>query len=499
MKPLSEQIKEKPWKGWMLFISTVIIVFLLGLFAASIVERRTEAIFAYAPQNNFSQFEPRDAKWGENFPHQYETYMKTADTTFMSKYNSARAIDILAHAPGHVILWAGYGFSWDYNQPRGHVYAVEDVYNTLRTGAPNDSVSSPQPSTCWTCKSTDVPRLMQEMGIAEFYSASWEDFGHEVVNHIGCADCHDAETMRLKITRPALIEAFERQGKDITKASHQEMRSLVCAQCHVEYYFDKKKVEGANYLTFPWDKGMSADDMAEYFDALEFYDWIHPLSKAPMLKAQHPDYEMYLTGVHAARGVSCADCHMPYRSQGGVKFTDHHIQSPLNNVANSCQVCHRQDTDQLIADVYERQTKIKQNSNLLEHLLVKTHLEAEFAWKLGATEEQMKQILQYIRHAQWRWDFAVAGHGNSFHASVETSRLLASGIHLAQEARVQLARVVAQLGHTGEIPLPDVSTKDKAQAYIGLDMPARRTAKQEFLQTVVPEWLRKAQEREARY
>jgi nitrite reductase (cytochrome c-552) len=153
MKPISEQIKEKPWKGWVLFISTVVFVFVLGLFAASIVERRTEAIFAYAPKNNFSQFEPRNEKWGENFPHQYETYIKTADTNFTSKYNGARATDMLEKAPGHIILWAGYGFSWDYNQPRGHYYAVTDVYNSLRIGAPNDSVPSPQPSTCWTCKS----------------------------------------------------------------------------------------------------------------------------------------------------------------------------------------------------------------------------------------------------------------------------------------------------------------------------------------------------------
>ncbi len=122
------------------------------------------------------------------------------------------------------------------------------------------------------------------------------------------------------------------------------MSSLVCAQCHVEYYFNKKMVEGVPYLTLPWDKGFSAEDMEEYYDEIEFSDWTHKLSKAPMLKAQHPGYEIYLTGVHAARGVSCADCHMPFMSEGGQKFTDHHVQSPLNNVANSCQVCHREET-----------------------------------------------------------------------------------------------------------------------------------------------------------
>jgi nitrite reductase (cytochrome c-552) len=499
IKPISEQIKEKPWKGWLLFIGTVVIVFLLGLFAATIVERRTEAVFAYAPRNEFSQFEPRNEKWGENFPHQYDTYSKTADTSFVSKYNGASAIDVLELHPGHVILWAGYAFSLDYNQARGHYYAITDTRNTLRTGALSDENPSPQPSTCWTCKSPDVPRLMQEIGVAEFYKGSWEKHGAEIVNHIGCADCHDAETMRLKITKPALIEAFELQGKDITKASHQEMRSLVCAQCHVEYYFDKTKVKGANYLTFPWHKGMSAIDMEAYFDEIEFYDWIHPLSKAPMLKAQHPDYEMYLTGVHAARGVSCADCHMPYRSQGGIKFTDHHIQSPLNNVANSCQVCHREETKQLISDVYERQTKIKENSNLLEQLLVKAHLEAELAWKLGATQEQMQEIQKNIRHAQWRWDFSVAGHGNSFHASLETSRLISTGIHLAQEARIKLARALVELGHFGEVILPDISTKEKAQAYIGVDIEALKAKKDKFLDTIVPRWLEEARRREAAY
>ena len=43
--------------------------------------------------------------------------------------------------------------------------------------------------------------------------------------------------MDLHISRPSLTEAFSRQGRDITHATPQEMRSLVCAQCHSEYYF----------------------------------------------------------------------------------------------------------------------------------------------------------------------------------------------------------------------------------------------------------------------
>ncbi len=499
MKPINELIKEKPWLGWVIFFGTIVIVFLLGLFASSIIERRTEAVFAYTPQVKHGQFEPRNEVWGQNFPRQYQSYIQSADTSFKSKYNGGALVDALENDPRMVILWAGYAFSRDYNQPRGHYYSVKDVYNTLRVGAPMDGKPSFQPNTCWTCKSPDVPRLMNELGVAEFYKGSWETQGTEVVNHIGCSDCHNAQTMNLQISRPALVEAFKRQGKDISTATHQEMRSLVCAQCHVEYYFNKKIVEGVNYLTFPWDIGMSVDEMETYYDNIEFSDWTHTLSKAPMLKAQHPDYEVYATGIHAQRGVSCADCHMPYKSEGGQKFTNHHIQSPLNNVSSSCQVCHREETAKLVQNVYDRQDKIKEIRLQLEDQLVKAHLEAKFAWDKGASDEQMKEILTNIRHAQWRWDYAAAGHGNSFHNPLETSRVISTGISLAQEARIKLTRLLASLGHVQPVTYPDISSKAKAQAYIGLDMNKLKSEKKEFLNKVIPAWLEDAKKREDNY
>lgn len=499
MKPITDLIKEKPIWGWILFIGTVVVVFLLGLLASSILERRAEAVFAYTPQVEYGQFEPRNEIWGQNFPRQYQSSLQTADTTFRSKHMGSATIDMLEDDPRLVVLWAGYAFSKQYNQSRGHANAIDDVRNSLRIGSPMEGEASPQPNTCWTCKSPDVPRLMNEMGVAEFYKGSLDTKGHEVVNSIGCGDCHNAKTMNLQISRPGLIEAFDRMGKDITKASHQEMRSLVCAQCHVEYYFDKKKYEGVSYLTFPWDNGMTVDAIEEYYDKAEFVDWTHALSQTPMLKAQHPDYELYLTGTHASRGVSCADCHMPYMSEGGQKFTDHHVQSPLNNVANSCQVCHRDETDRLIKDVYERQDKIIQNRNKLEELIVRAHVEAKFAWDKGATEEQMKDIQTNIRHAQWRWDFVAASHGAGFHAPVEASRILSTGITTIQEGRIKLARLLAQLGHNQEIPYPDIATKAKAQQYIGLDMPKLNAEKEVFKKEVIPQWIQKAMERESKY
>ncbi|MFW5773663.1 MAG: ammonia-forming cytochrome c nitrite reductase subunit c552, partial [Tangfeifania sp.] len=300
-----------------------------------------------------------------------------------------------------------------------------------------------------------------------------------------------------RISRPALVEAFERRGRDISQASYQEMRSLVCAQCHVEYYFNKNIAEGAEYLVFPWDNGFTAEAIEEYYDDMEFSDWTHQLSKAPMIKAQHPGYEVYITGIHANRGVSCADCHMPYMSEGGQKFTDHKMQSPLNNIANSCQVCHREETEQLVQDVYKRQDMLIEARIDLEKMLVSAHVEAQKAWELGATEEQMENILMGIRHAQWRWGYSAQSHGASFHAPLEISRTLANGMTIAQETRLELARLLSDLGYNQKVPYPDISTKEKAQEFIGLPMEELREEKEEFLNTIVPQWEQIAAEREA--
>ena len=488
MKSIQELTKNKPWLGWLLFVVTVVVVFLIGLFASSIIERRNES-FMLQQVKPIADWEPRNEVWGENYPREYETYMQMQDTTFASKYAGSVNKDYLQETPELVVMWAGYAFSKEYNAPRGHSFAIKDIRNILRTGG---NKVSPQPATCWSCKSPDVPRMMQKIGVAEFYKSKWKDLGAEIVNPIGCQDCHDPKTMDLRITRPALIEALQRQGRDIKSFSHNEMRSLVCAQCHVEYYF---KGEG-KYLTFPWDNGFSADAMEKYYDKIEFTDWTHRLSKAPMLKAQHPDYELYKTGIHADRGVSCADCHMPYKSEGGVKFTDHHIQSPLNNVENSCQVCHREKTQKLIDNVYERQDKILELRKIAEKTLAAAHIEAKIAWNSGATEAEMKPALQFIRHAQWRWDWVAASNGLGFHSPVEAMRVLGTSIQKAEQARKEIALILVKHDVKYPVVLPDYSTKDKAQKFIGLDMPALHADKSDFLKTTVPEWDKKAKERQ---
>lgn len=422
------------------------------------------------------------------YSNEYQTWKNTTDTTFRSLYNGNQQTDVLAVRPRMVILWAGYSFSKDYHTPRGHMYAIEDVYKTLRTGAPMHPTDGPQPAACWACKSPDIPRLLTYTDVNTLYKKKWAELGSEVVNPIGCADCHEPESMSLRVTRSFLTDAYCRQGKRMEEASEQEMRSLVCAQCHSEYYFHGE----ARVLTFPWDRGYAMEDIEAYYDSIRFSDFTHKLSRAPMLKSQHPDFELAQAGIHAQRGVSCDECHMPAVGEGGNRYNDHHIKSPLAMINRTCQTCHRESEETLRNNVYERQSKVLNLRNRLEEELTKAHIEAHFAWEMGATQSQMEPILKLIRRAQWRWDFGVTSWGASFHAPQEVTRILGDGFDQATQARMSLMRVLSRLGYTGEVPMPDLSTKEKAQQYIGLPMEKERIDKEKFLKTVIPEWIEEA-------
>lgn len=492
MSNLAETIKRSPSIGWLLLIVVMVIVFVLGLMASAITERRAETQTLYNNKKvEIKGIESHNDQWGLNYPREFDTWKKTKETDFRSKYLGNAPEDVLESRPNMVVLWAGYAFALDYSAPRGHWYTLSDMRASLRTGAPGvNEAKDMQPGTCWTCKSPDVPRLMQEKGLENYYKATWSSWGNEVVNPLGCADCHDPVTMNLTITRPALAEAFKRLGKDVTQSSPQEMRSLVCAQCHVEYYF---KGDG-KYLTFPWDNGFTLEDMEKYYDAADYKDWTHALSKAPMLKAQHPDYELWMMGTHGKRGVSCADCHMPYKSDGGIKFSDHHVMSPLKNIAGTCQTCHRDSEEKLRSYVYDHQTKVLEIRDRVEAELAKAHLMAKAALDGGATVEELKAAHALLRQAGWRWDYGVASHGASFHAPVETARILSHALDKSLLAQIEVQKLLTAKNIV--FTMPDVSTKEKAQAYIQPSIPVNiaklKENKREFIKTVIPRWLDEA-------
>ena len=491
IEKLTEKIKNKPIIGWGIFFAAMAIVFVLGILAASITERRAEkAALFHNKKVEITGIESRNEIWADNYPRQYKTWKNSANMDFHSKHMGNKVEDTLASRPKMVILWAGYLFAQDYKAPRGHMYAIEDVRASLRAGSPDENTKDIQTAACWVCKSSDVPRMMHEMGIESFYKTPLSATGDQAVNPVGCADCHDPKTMNLVITRPSLIEAFERQGRNIANATQQEMRSLVCAQCHVEYYF---KGDG-RYITLPWDNGLTVENMEKYYDDANFRDWTHALSRAPMIKPQHPDYELFLFGPHAQRGLSCADCHMPYVSEGGIKYSNHQMVSPLKNISNTCQVCHRDSEENLRNYVYEYQDKALEIRDRIETELSKAHIMAKTAWDRGASETQMAPVLKLLRQAQWRWDYVAASHGGSFHAPVESQRILAHSLDRTMLAQLELQKILFARG-IRDVPMPDISTKEKAQAYLGLDMKTIRDKKAAWVKNVPPQWVQSAKEK----
>jgi len=427
--------QRRRWVGWAVFFAIMVVVFLLGLVVASLMERRREAVMQPMVLVPIAESERADSDaWGVNFPLEYDRWRMTADTGGATKWGGPTKFSWIERDRNLKTLFAGYAFSVEYNDDRGHMWSVIDVKGSARVDPARGGKK--MPGTCMTCKSSQVPVLMEKMGAAKFYSTPFDEIKKTVEQPIGCYDCHDPKTMKLRISRPALREALLSMGRDQDKLDHRQMRNLVCAQCHVEYYFKDK-----TYLTFPWKHGTSVEAMLKYYEENDFADWVHPLSKTRMIKAQHPDYEIYSTGIHAYRGVACVDCHMPYRTEGGVKFTDHKIQSPLKNIANSCAVCHRWSEQEVRRRVEEIQDKNWEMLQRAGKALVAAHREVAEAMKRGVSDEKLEEARKLIREAQFRWDYVAANNGMGFHSPQECARILASAIDLGQQARISVARL----------------------------------------------------------
>lgn len=469
---MSEISARRTWIGIFAFCVAMAAMFLIGLLMASVMSRRGEAR-RNPPAVAIDALESDSHRWAVNWPRQYDSYLRMKDDSTKTTFGGGFPRDYLAETPLNVVLFAGYGFSKEYRQARGHVYAIEDVTSTKR-------LADNTPATCWTCKSPDVPRLMVELGrkklgnpkaefesavlagCGDFYGKKFSDYQGTIKHPIGCLDCHEPETMRLRITRPALIEALARRKIDVDQVTHQEMRTLVCAQCHVEYYFKGEE----KHLTFPWDEGLRVEQIEKYYAQAKFSDWTHAISKAPMVKIQHPDYEVYQAGIHAYRNVACADCHMPYRTEGAAKFTDHHVQSPLLNVANSCAVCHRWSEDEIQRRVVGIQTSVREGLDWAERAISFAHYDIAACMEAKVDEADLGEVRDLVRQAQIRWDYVAANNGMGFHAPQECQRILTASVDLAQQCRLQCGRLLAKKGFTDVVHYPDDSTKEKAQSVI---------------------------------
>jgi nitrite reductase (cytochrome c-552) len=421
-----------------LIVAFVTGALLMGAVAALLVniqQRKQEAsefplrILAIAPD------EVDPAVWGQNFPRHYDSFMRTQDDTLTTPYGGSMPYSKLERYPAQVRLWAGYAFSKDHNEERGHYYAQIDQQETQRVQIVN------QPGACINCHAAEAPQLIAAMGWETFNRTPYNDLVDQLHFGSSCADCHDPQTMNLRLTRPGLINALSQQGVDWTQASRQEMRTYVCAQCHVEYYFAGED----KALTFPWSEGLTVDDMDRYYDLVGFSDWTHAETGAPMIKIQHPEYELWSTGLHAKAGVACADCHMPYMREGSIKISDHHLRSPLLNVAQACQTCHRQDEAALEERILTIQHRTAELLRASEAALLDAIDAIVAAQAAGASDEQLAEARLLQRRASMRWDFISSENSTGFHSPQESARVLAHAMDMARQAQLSAERTTMQL------------------------------------------------------
>jgi nitrite reductase (cytochrome c-552) len=421
------------------------------------------------------------AEWGKNYPRQYDSYKRTVDNVRTRHGGNeappqkrgeavgpeASKLDI---DPRLRLMYAGYPFSVDYREARGHAYMLSDQDITRRT------TEFHQPGACLQCHASIIPTYVQKgkeagvpdsdphgqlmKGFAEVCKMPLADARKLVSHPVACIDCHDPQTMTLRVSRPAFltgiaelaksddpvphlpsVERWRKGGKKKpfdpnAEATRQEMRSLVCGQCHVEYYFRKD----TKLVTYPWHKGLKADKIEAYYEEIGFTDWTHELAGTNQLKAQHPEFEMWGQGIHARSGVACADCHMPYERVGAVKVSDHNVRSPMLNVNHACQTCHRYPEDELRARVDAIQGRTRELLDRAEDACVDLIKEIEAAKKRGVADDKLGDARKLHRAAQWRADFVQSENSRGFHAPQEAARVLGQAIDMARQGQLKAAQ-----------------------------------------------------------
>jgi nitrite reductase (cytochrome c-552) len=398
--------------------------------------------------------------WGKNFPLQYDGYARTTDQQ-RTKYGGSEAMprtptqadprSVVAQSrleedPRLKTMWAGYAFAVDFREERGHAYMLDDQTFTERQNVVK------QPGTCMQCHaSVYVPMRTlgggdPVKGFEAMNAMPYTEARTHVKYPVACIDCHDPKTLQLRVTRQAFIEGMRAykasQGVadyDVnTMASRAEMRSFVCGQCHVEYYFKGPEKR----LVFPWARGLSVDRMLEYYDEVGHKDWVHAETGAEVLKAQHPEFENWNQGIHARSGVACADCHMPYQREGAFKISDHHVRSPLLNVNRACQTCHKWSEQELKARAEQIQDRTMQLRNVAMDALVALIADIKAAKAAGATDEQLAAARKAQRHAQFLLDYCEAENSMGFHAPQEVARVLGLSIDRSRQGQLSVRPVL---------------------------------------------------------
>ena len=457
-------MKETNRRGWFDGPRGLVLVALLAAFVTlgvvsllvNIFERKQEARNPFYRVVPLADDTEDPAVWGKNFPQQYDAYRRTVDQV-RTRYGGSEAVprtptnvdprSVVAQSrldedPRLRTLWAGYAFAKDFREERGHAYMLEDQTFTER------QIVARQPGTCMHCHASvyvpykklgegDLIKGFEKMNQMPYVEA------RKLVTHpVACIDCHDPETMQLRVTRPGFIEGIRAlkasqgvAGYDVNEtATRQEMRAYVCGQCHVEYYFKGPEKR----LVYPWTNGIKVDEILQHYEENPHDDWMHAESGAPVLKAQHPEFEMWSQGIHARSGVACADCHMPYTRVGSMKISDHHVRSPVLNINHACQTCHHWPEEELRARVEIIQERVFGLRNRAMDAVIALIGDIKTARERGVPDAQLSEPRRLQRRAQFMLDFVEAENSTGFHAPEEAERILAESIDYARQGQLAL-------------------------------------------------------------
>ena len=446
--------------GRWIAVAAVAALVTIGLVAllTNIFERQQEgrSTFFQVVELNDTIVDP--AVWGRNFPQHYDDYMKTVDMTH-TRYGGSEATprnpsavdprgvvsqSRLEEDPRLIEMWKGYAFAQDFREERGHAYMLDDQIFTGRQQA------SAQPGACLHCHGSmyvaykragdgDLIRGFEVLNPMPYFEAvEYANVQHPVT----CIDCHDPTSMELRVTRPGFIEGIRAlkasqgvENYDVNEqATRQEMRTFVCGQCHVEYYFKGPEKR----LTYPWQRGLSVDSIFAVYEENGHRDWTHARTGAPALKAQHPEFELYNQGVHARSGVGCADCHMPYQRTGAQKISDHHVRSPLLMINEACQTCHKVSEEALRDRVFHIQDRTFETRNIAIDALMDLIEGIEQARAADSADPRVALAQRYQRAAQFFADFIEAENSMGFHAGQEAVRILGNSINYSRLGQAAL-------------------------------------------------------------
>jgi nitrite reductase (cytochrome c-552) len=448
---------RRPSRG-ILFGATAVVAALVAVagvaLLVNILERKQEARSPFYRVVELTDETEDPAVWGKNFPLQHDGYRRTVDQV-RTRFGGSEAVprtptgadprSVVAQSkieedPRLKAMWAGYAFARDFREERGHAHMLVDQTYTER------QIAAKQPGTCLHCHaSVYVPYRKAGQGdlMKGFEALNALPFAEarKLVTHpVACIDCHAPDTMQLRVTRPGFIEGIRAlkaaQGirdYDVnTMATRQEMRAYVCGQCHVEYYFRGPEKR----LVYPWAKGLKVEEIMAFYDEAKFRDWVHADTGAPVLKAQHPEFELWSQGIHARSGVACADCHMPYMREGALKISDHHVRSPLLNIARACQTCHRAPETELLARADAIQSRHFALRNRAMDALMDLISDLKAARAAGKADGELASAHDFQRKAQFYLDFVEAENSTGFHAPQEAARILGESIDFSRRGQL---------------------------------------------------------------